>query len=101
MHIGKTEIVSTPDSFHRHFQGITNHLAIFLSLSFFTSYHFNGINVPFQHLCQKIVYDLDKVVCTHRETIDAMQIQEREEKIAHQMVKFQDKTCFTSSLVGL
>jgi len=61
------------------------------------------MNAPFQHFCQKkkIVYDLDKVVRTHREIIDAMQIQEREEKIAHQMVKFQDKTCFTSSLAGL
>ena len=87
MYFEKIESVSTPDSFHRHFQGITNHLAIFLSLSFFTSYHFNGINVPFQHFCQK--------------TIDGMQIQEREENIAHQMVKFQDKTCSTSSLVGL
>jgi hypothetical protein len=36
-------------------------------------------------------YDVDKVACTHR-TIHATQIQQREEKIAHQTVKFQDKT---------
>jgi hypothetical protein len=32
------------------------------------------------------------VFCIHMKTIDDMQIQQKKEKLAHQTVKFQDKT---------